>query len=222
LTRSRRGFLPHRILRSRPRLFSSAALGVVVTVALRVATSWRSVTCQIVGWDVAVAVYLVLVLDMMVRSQVRDIRQRAAEQDEGRFAILVLTVAAGMASLAAILAELSSASGGRQPARLVLAVVTILLSWTFIHVMFALHYGHEFYGENVSPGGGMVFPGGDDRPDYWDFLYFAFVVGMTSQVSDVGITSKEIRRTVLAHGVVSFVFNVALLALTINIAASVL
>lgn len=95
-----------------------------------------------------------------------------------------------------------------------------MLSWAFIHTMFALHYAHEFYGENAGRGGGMAFPGGDERPDYWDFIYFSFVIGMTSQVSDVGVTSKQIRRTVAAHGVVSFVFNAALLALTVNIAAS--
>jgi uncharacterized membrane protein len=93
-----------------------------------------------------------------------------------------------------------------------------LLSWAFIHTIFALHYAHEFYDEDI--GGGLAFPGGETEPDYWDFVYFSFVIGMTSQVSDVGVTHKEIRRTVAAHGVVSFVFNAALLALTVNIAAS--
>jgi uncharacterized membrane protein len=95
--------------------------------------------------------------------------------------------------------------------------LTIFLSWAFIHTMFALHYAHEYYDRTA---GGMAFPGDDREPDYWDFVYFSFVIGMTSQVSDVGVTSKEIRRTVTAHGVVAFVFNVALLALTINLAAS--
>jgi len=94
------------------------------------------------------------------------------------------------------------------------------VSWAFIHTMFALHYAHEFYGEG-DEGGGLAFPG-DDAPDHWDFVYFSFVIGMTSQVADVGITGKAIRRTAAAHGVVSFIFNVALLALTINIAASAL
>jgi uncharacterized membrane protein len=212
--------LPHRILRSRPRLFASALVGLLVTLGLGVSTAWGQATRLLVGWDAAVALYLTLVLDMMARSEVRDIRQRAAREDEGRFAILVLTVAAGLASLVAILAELSSTSGGRRPAQLILAVVTILLSWGFIHTIFALHYAHEFYGESAGPGGGMAFPGGDAELDYWDFVYFSFVIGMTSQVSDVGVTSKQVRRTVAAHGIVSFVFNVALLALTVNIAAS--
>ena len=217
-----RAFLPHRILRSRPRLFSSAALGVVVTAVLAASTAWRPASRVLVGWDVAVAVYLVLVFEMMTGSQVRDIRRRAAQEDEGQLTILVLTVAAGLASLAAIQAELASGSGGRRPGQLALASVTILLSWALIHTMFALHYAHEFYGDDADPGGGMAFPGGAEEPDYWDFVYFSFVIGMTSQVSDVAVTSKPVRRTVTAHAVVSFVFNVALLALTVNIAASAL
>src|SRR5262249_35749031 len=98
--------------------------------------------------------------------------------------------------------------------------VTILLSWTFVHVIFALHYAHEFYAAKPR-GGGLTFPGGDE-PDYWDFLYFSLVIGMTSQVSDVAVTGRTIRRTVAAHGVVSFLFNAALIALTVNIAASAL
>ena len=139
---------------------------------------------------------------------------------KSKFAMLVLTVASALASIAAIVAELSStlSGGARQPTQLVLAITTIVLSWAFIHTMFALHYAHEFYDDEG--GGGLTFPGPDEEPDYWDFMYFSFVIGMTSQVSDVGITSKPIRRTVAAHGVVSFVFNVALLALTVNIAAS--
>ena len=84
--------------------------------------------------------------------------------------------------------------------------------------IFALHYAREFY--DPTTGGGLAFPGDEKEPDYWDFVYFSFVIGMTSQVSDVGITSKQIRRTAAAHGVVAFFFNAALLALTINLAAS--
>jgi uncharacterized membrane protein len=96
-------------------------------------------------------------------------------------------------------------------------MVTIVLSWSMIHSSFALHYAHEYY-RGIKPGG-LAFPG-DDKPDYWDFVYFSFVIGMTAQVSDVGITDKVIRRTATAHGVVSFIFNTALVALMVNIAAS--
>jgi uncharacterized membrane protein len=125
-----------------------------------------------------------------------------------------------LASLGAIFAELSpSATGGaRQPGHVILATLTILVSWALIHTIFALHYTHEYYDD--TGGQGMGFPGGEANPDYWDFVYFSFVIGMTSQVSDVAITSRVIRRTATVHGVVSFMFNAALLALTVNIAAS--
>jgi uncharacterized membrane protein len=214
----RRGPVLVRVVRSRPRLFISAAVAVLATLALA-ATSWRWPTRMLVGWDLGVVLYLVLALQAMATSTVAHIRQHAAEQDEGQAAILILTVAAALASLAAIFAELGTSAGAaRRPAHVALATITIVLSWALIHTIFALHYAHEFY--DVTEGGGLAFPGGDPEPDYWDFVYFSFVIGMTSQVSDVGITSKQIRRTVAAHGVVSFVFNAALLALTVNLAAS--
>jgi uncharacterized membrane protein len=207
-----------RIVRARPRLFTSIAVGVIVTAAAAVLTDWRPSTRLIAGWDLAVALYLVLVLHLMASSDIRRIRLHAAAQDEGQLTILACTVAAAVASLAAILAELrGSAAGARPGSHVFLAVLTIFLSWVFIHTIFALHYAHEFYDD--TGGRGMAFPGDELHPDYWDFVYFSFVIGMTSQVSDVAITSKEIRRTATVHGIVSFVFNVALLALTINLAA---
>jgi uncharacterized membrane protein len=209
------------IVRARPRLFSSAAVGVVATIALTALTAWNPATRAIVGWDIGVALYLVLAFTMMARSEVHLIRRRAAGQDVGQLTILVLTMAAALASLGAIFAELGiSAHGGgaRATTQVVLALGTLALSWAFIHTIFALHYAHEFYDE--TDGGGLAFPGNAPEPDYWDFVYFSLVIGMTSQVSDVGVTSPLIRRTVAAHGVLSFVFNTALLALTINLAAS--
>jgi hypothetical protein len=118
------------------------------------------------------------------------------------------------------LVELGAAAGGARPAvRVAHAALTILLSWAFIHTIFALHYAHEFYDVTA---GGLVFPQSGGDPDYWDFVYFSFVIGMTSQVSDVAVTSQELRRIVTAHGVLSFVFNAALLALTVNLAAGAL
>ena len=210
-----------RIVRARPRLFTSGAIGVVVIAALGAFPEWRLATRLLVGWDIAVGLYLVLVVHMMTRSDVQRIRSRAVLEDEGQVAILVLTVVAALASLAAIFIELGTAAvagGRRQPVHLVLVAVTIVLSWAFIQTIFALHYAHEFY--DVHAGGGMTFPGDDDEPDYWDFIYFSLVIGMTSQVSDVAVTSTHVRRIVSAHGVVSFVFNTTLLALTVNLAAS--
>ena len=206
-----------RIVRIRPRLFISLGIGALVTAVLTVFTDWRTATRLLVGWDLYVGLYLALVAHLMSGAEIERIRARAAVEDEGQFAILMLTVVAALASLGAIFSELGIGAG-RRPAHVVLAALTILLSWAFIHTIFALHYAHEFYDEDI--GGGLAFPGGETEPDYWDFVYFSFVIGMTSQVSDVGVTHKEIRRTVAAHGVVSFVFNAALLALTVNIAAS--
>jgi uncharacterized membrane protein len=219
---SRRGLLRRllRIVRARTRLFLAAVLGLAAIAVLPV--DWRVATRALVGWDIGARIYLALAFRLMMDSDVNRIRRRAALQDEGRIVVLVLVVTAALASLAAILAELAGAQGAsRQPVHLALAAITILLSWGFTHTIFALHYAHEYYDENAHRGGGLKFPG-DAPPDYWDFVYFSFVIGMTSQVSDVAVTSSAIRRTVAAHGVASFIFNATLLALMVNIAASAL
>ncbi len=210
---------PIRIVRARPRLFTSALIGLLV-IAL-CPSDWRMATRMLMGWDIGLALYLGLLLHMMAVAEVRHIRMRAKLQDEGQIAVLALTAIAALASLGAIVALLGmSEAGNREPAHLMLAVATIFLSWTFTHSMFALHYAHEFYDENGGKGGGLIFPGDLREPDYWDFVYFSLVIGMTSQVSDIVITCRPIRHTVTAHGVISFFFNVTLLALTVNIAAS--
>jgi uncharacterized membrane protein len=161
-----------------------------------------------------------LVCSLIARSDADHIRIHAAREDEGRVGILVLSVLAALASLGAILVELGSKSTAERTAiDLVLAMTTIVLSWTLIHTVFALHYAHDYYGEHGAKHSGLNFPG-DETPDYWDFVYFSLVIGMTSQVSDVAVAAKPIRRAVSAHGVISFFFNVALLALMVNIAAS--
>jgi uncharacterized membrane protein len=207
-----------RVMRARPRLFLSILFGLLVLAMLP--RHWELTARLLIAWDVALVLYLIAAYHLIMQADLRHIRQRAAQQDEGQVAILVLTVVAALAILAAIIIELGTRDG-RAPSQVALAVVTIALSWAFIHTIFALHYAHEYHDERPAGGGGLKFPG-DDEPDYWDFVYFSFVVGMTSQVSDVAVTSKAIRQTVIAHGIVSFVFNTTLLALTINIAASVI
>ena len=217
---SRAPRLPYvlRVIRFHWRLAAAILLGVAVTALLP--SHWGFATRLLVGWDTGVVLYLVLVYSLIARASVEHIRAHAAREDEGRFAILLLTVFAALASLGAILAELSTSQGSqRTPGQLALAAITIVLSWAFTHTIFALNYAHDFYGEHGGKKSGLNFPG-KEAPDYWDFVYFSFVIGMTSQVSDVGVTSKLIRRTVNAHGIVSFFFNAALLALTVNIAAS--
>ena len=161
---------------------------------------------------------IVLAYSMMLRCDVGHIRRSAAMQDDGRFLLLLLTALGAFASLAAIVFELGASKGNR--AGLTLAIVTIVLSWAIVHTAFSLHYAHEFY-RNKKPGG-LQFPSGDTHAeaDYWDFVYFSFVIGMSAQVSDVGITDKIIRRTATVHGIISFVFNTTLIALMVNIAGA--
>lgn len=204
-----------RIVYARARTFVALACGIAVYALLP--KTLPPVTRFLMAWDVFAALYLVLVYAFVLRSGIGHIRQQAALQDDGRFLILIVTAIGAFASIAAIVFELGQPDRGGFG--VTLAVATIALSWTVVHTTFALHYAHDYYSQRR--GGGLAFPG-DDRPDYWDFVYFSFVIGMTAQVSDVGITSKAIRRTATAHGIVSFVFNTALLALTINIAASLI
>jgi len=221
-TSSRRGpgelKLLGRLWKLHARLLLSAAFGAAVALAL-VALPWRTTTRILVGWDSGVVLYLVLSYRVAARASVATIRQRAAINDDGAIALLVLTTAAALVSLAAVLAELGHAPGQYQVA---LSVSTVLLSWIFMHWMFALHYAHQFYGAaGDKRSTGLVFPG-NQEPDYWDFLYYALVVAMTAQVSDVQVTSKAIRRLTTVHGVISFFFNVAVLALTVNIVSSLM
>jgi uncharacterized membrane protein len=207
---------PVRVVYSRPRLFISIALGIVAF--LLTPPSLRPVTRGLIGWDVSLGLYLILAFAMIYRCGVDHIRRNAILQDDGRFLILMVTAIGAFASIAAIVSELGTDHRGAT--ELTLATVTIALSWAAVHTTFALHYAHDYY-RGRTPGG-LQFPSGDEHEDadYWDFVYFSFVIGMTAQVSDVGITDKTIRRTATAHGVVSFVFNTALVALMVNIAAS--
>jgi uncharacterized membrane protein len=217
LERFRKLPMIRRILRARARLLAVIAFGLLTLAFLSLTTELRLATRLLIAWDVTVALYLTVAFVVIFRSGIVHIRRNAVIQDEGRFVILTVIAGAAFASLGAIIAELGAPQRGAY--ELILATATIALSWTMIHVVFALHYAHEYY--RSAKGGGLNFPD-DDKPDYWDFIYFSFVIGMTAQVSDVGITDKTIRRTATAHGVVSFFFNTALLALMVNIAASAL
>jgi uncharacterized membrane protein len=216
LLRFRKMSKPVRVVYARPRTFISILIGIVAFLLLP--GSLRLVTRLLIGWDIFVACYLVLAYIMVFRCGLAHIRRNAVLQDDGRFLILLVTALGAFASIAAIVFELGAMKGSGP--QLILATVTIALSWAMVHTTFALHYAHDYY-RGAKPGG-LQFPSGDehDHADYWDFVYFSFVIGMTAQVSDVGITDKTIRRTATAHGIISFVFNTALLALMVNIAAS--
>jgi uncharacterized membrane protein len=215
LDRLRKLSRPVRFLKARSRLLASVALGLVTLLLLPQHLRWTS--RALIAWDVTVALYLVAAFAIIRRAHISHIRSHAIAADDGRFAILTLTAGAALASILAIIVELGAS--GRGPLQIALAIATIALSWTMVHVIFALHYAHDYY--RPREPGGLKFPD-EDKPDYWDFIYFSFVIGMTAQVSDVAITDRTIRRTAIAHGVVSFVFNTALLALMVNIASTAL
>ena len=207
-----------RFLQARWRLLFSTVVCVLLVVFLP--ESYRLLSRLLMGWDAGIALYLTLVLWMFARSDVARMRREAALQDEGRFVIPILTVTAALASLAAIVFWLRTSSDTETIELRILALLflTTLLSWTFIHMIFAVHYAHEYYASHRGKGGGLRFPG-DPEPNYWDFQYFAFSIGTATQVSDVAVTSRTIRRTVTAHGMIAFVFNVTLIALTVSIAS---
>ena len=218
-----------RLIRGRPRLFISAAFGLAV--GFLTPPYWREITRWLVAWNTATLLYFVLTGWLIATATQASIRNRAKLQDEGRFAILVLTSIAAMTSMGAIVAQLAivkDATGLLKSLHIGLAAATILSAWFFIHLMFALHYAHDYFAatEVIDDGpegrrGGLSFPG-TENPDYYDFLYFAYVIGVASATADVEITSKGMRRTALTHCVLAFFFNSAVLALTINIAAGLI
>jgi uncharacterized membrane protein len=214
--------LPVRLLLSRPRLFFSVLVGLVVALLLPGAVVQLAVTRVIVGWNVGAILYLLLALKMMFGSSHEQMRTRAVQEDEGKTAVLLLVVTAALMCIGAIVAELAivkDLSGSSRYAHIALAGLTIATSWAFTQTMFALHYAHDYY-LNAMRGqpGGLDFPGGQ-APDYGDFLYFSIVIGTSAQTADVGLSSRKMRRTGTLHCVLAFFFNTTLLALTINIAS---
>lgn len=209
-----------RQIRARPRLSIATALGLIVLLLLPSRVP-RATRC-LIGWDLATGLYLVLAWIVMFRAGLDKIQERARLQDDGAVAVLTLTVAAALASLAAIVLELIGLKQEPQRAllfRLSLAGTTILLSWFFVHTAFAMHYAHEYYMQSGPGRGPCLEFAGKGKPSYSDFLYFSFVIGATSQTADVNIASESMRRLVMVHGIIAFFFNTTLLALTINIAA---
>jgi uncharacterized membrane protein len=218
-------FILLRLIRARPRLFSSIVVGILVFMFLPPALAQQDVTRLIVAWNAGAWLYLLLVLHMMFGSNHEKMRFRARLHDEGRITVLFLAVLAASASLGAIVAELAvlkDVHGMLRYAHIGLTAMTILSSWAFIHVMFAQHYAHDYYvALSRSQPGGLAFPD-CEVPDYGDFLYFSCIIGTSGQTADISLTSKSMRRTGLVHCILSFFFNTTVLALTINIASGLL
>ena len=222
-------FDANRLMLGRPRLFVGIAVAVVCYVLLP--RDQDLATRLLIAWNVGTWLYFLLSFFLVYNGTDETIRYRAKVTDEGKFTILVLTSIAAVASMAAIFAELSvtkDMKGFEKEWHLALSGATIVSAWVFIHLTFALHYAHEYFDETKSQEGekpmlrgGINFPD-TESPDYWDFLYFSFIIGVAAQTADVSITSKTIRRTSLLHSSLAFFFNSAILALTINIAAGLI
>lgn len=214
-----------RFILSRPRLFSSILVGIIVGIILPKSLALHDITRAIIGWNIGAWLYLTLAARMMFWASQEKMRTRAIVQDDGKFLVLGMVIVAAVASIGAIIAELSVVKdmhGMLRSAHITLAILTILSSWAFTQVMFALHYAHNFYiAKERSNSGGLEFPG-LTSPDYSDFLYFSCVIGTSGQTADVSFTSRSMRRTGLIHCVLAFFFNTTLVALTINIASGLI
>lgn len=199
----------------------------LATAALPVPTGWQF--RGLLGWCTGVAVYLLLAWWLCLSFDAKRTRERAQAQaqDEPSAVLLILMLLATMACVAAItfmMQQSRGLSGIERTLHIALTVAALAASWFFIQTMFAFHYAHRYYYEekqNEPDGPGLEFPGGLD-PDYFDFLYYSHVIGMTFQVSDVQVTSREMRRLTLVHSVLSFGFNMLVLALSINVVAGIL
>ena len=211
-----------RLVMARPRLLLCRVIGVLTACLVPDSLAQRTMTRVIIGWNVGAGLYLVLAGRLMFWSTHERMRTRALQQDEGRIAVLVLVIAAAIMCIGAIVAQLAVVKdmhGSIRYAHIALAALTIVTSWAFTQVMFALHYAHDYYVTEVhGEHGGLDFPGGHP-PDYGDFLYFASVIGTSGQTADVSFTSRKMRRTGMVHCVLAFFFNTTLVALTINIAS---
>ena len=220
---------PLRVVRGHPRLFLAVAAGTVTGIILP--ESHRLATRLLIAWNAGAWFYFISAGIMIASATPQTLRLRAAASDEGRLFILLLTSLAAIASMAAIVAELGAVkdmTGTAKGIHVGLAAMTIVTAWLFIHLTFAFHYAHEYFdelpdalGKSRTGRGGLIFPG-TDEPDYYDFLYFSYVIGVACQTADVGISSGEMRRAAAVHGVLAFFFNSAVLALTINIAAGLI
>ncbi|MBX9946010.1 MAG: DUF1345 domain-containing protein [Reyranella sp.] len=210
-----------RFVVGRRRLLLSCAAGLFLFFLLPYTI--RLPVRLILAWDLAALLYIVITFRMFMRSTVDTCRSHAALYDEGDWIILLLVVASAGASFVAIFAELSTLKQPGYSMALALAITgaTVALSWTFTHTVFTLHYARIYYREDDDGPGGLKFPG-DREPDYRDFLYYSFVIGCAAQTGDIATTSIAMRSLSLVHGVVAFTFNTAILALTINVGASLI
>jgi uncharacterized membrane protein len=202
------------VFRRRPR-FSTAAALFLVLLATLIGAGADLTRGMLLAFDGAALIFLVSIAWMAAHSSPQAMHAELTGQDVGRWGVLWTSVAVSAVAVVSLGLELhASHTGGF--AQIALSIASLVLSWCFLNTTFALHYAHEYYMSEKDKA--LRFPGTDD-PDYWDFMYFAFVLGMTFQVSDVAIARRSVRRVALAHGIIAFFFDVVLLALSVNVVA---
>lgn len=194
-------------------LLGLGAAGLAIVVAQNLLAMLNSWLC---GWTAGAVVYVAVVVYRMTGATPASMRRRAEEVDEERSWILLMALAAAIVALAAVLVDLADARVSFNKATdAAIATISIVISWLFIHIVFTQHYAHEFYMERIA----LHFPD-TKQPNFWDFAYFSFVIGMTYQVSDVSVSNTAFRKLVIAHALLSFLFNTVILALVISFAAT--
>lgn len=177
------------------------------------------------GFDLAAIGFMFALIPLLCGKlpEANEMREAARRNDANRLLLLLITAVVSMAVLVAVAFELSAVGENPQPIipPVPLAIVTLSLAWLFSNLIYALHYAHLFYTKSAEGGdvGGLIFKE-TSEPDYWDFVYFSFILGMTFQTSDVDITTRHIRRVVLFHSLAAFVFNLGILGFTINVLGS--
>lgn len=211
----------HRLTRTHPRLSIAALVGITGAWLIPAADIIQHI---LAGWNLGVWLYLVLVLWLTCRATPDRVRNVAQVEDENAGLVLFTVSIAAVASLAAVTLQLVS-SRGLQGNALALHYLytglTVAGSWLLIGCIFSLHYARLFYtGNGREPV--LRFADGECNPDYWDFHYFSFTISVAVQTSDIGVAGRGMRRVVLAHSLIGFIFNTAIIRFTINIAAGLL
>lgn len=172
----------------------------------------------LIGFDAGALLFLLSCIPLLGH-ETDDMRAASQRNDANRVMLLAITGIVCTVVLVAIAVELSQ-KAQMHAGSIALIIGTLLIAWLFSNMIYALHYGHLYYSAKPRDGGdcgGIDFPGDEDEPDYWDFIYFAFTLGMTFQTSDVEISSRRIRRITILHCFAAFVFNIGVLAFTINV-----
>jgi uncharacterized membrane protein len=211
---------------ARHRLAFSFGLAAIAAFVLHARV--RPWTLAMLTWDVFALSVLALAWVTILTTPDDALRRRAQEQDLSRSLIFVFLVIAAVSSLFAVVYLLHSTKVSQSSHLLLHCLMTLFAvvgAWAVTHTVFGMRYAHTFYGDDEPHGqdhaGGLDFPG-NCTPNYMDFAYFSFVIGMTFQVSDVQVTSREMRQLVLLHGIISFAFNTVILALAINTVSSLI